>query len=158
MKPGQGQGRWNPVPQQLWLQFVFIEAGQCLGQIFCTNFGQNAGIEPLGCTQGSSKHCRQCYQVSGGPGELKSGAVIDCFVFWHWFLLSLFSVFTFSWFFCTHKTVAVAVALDSKFCIKVLYFRNLTSQESPQSIHRDKNFQIEGSGKYYFSSLANELI
>ena len=69
------------MPQQLWLQFVFIEAAQCLGQIFGTSFGQIAGIEPLACTEGSSRNCRQCYEVSAGPGELKSGAVIDCFVF-----------------------------------------------------------------------------
>ena len=76
MKPGQGQGSWIRMLQQLQLrlQFFFIEAGQCLGQIFGNYFGQFLGIEPLGCIQGCSRHCRQCYEARAGPGELNSGA------------------------------------------------------------------------------------
>ena len=66
------------MPQQLRLrwQFVFIEAGQCLGRIFGTYFGQIAGIEPLGCIQECSRHCSQYYKARVEPGELNSGAAI----------------------------------------------------------------------------------
>ena len=62
--------------QVLWLrlQFVFIEAGKGLGQIFGTNFGQIAGKEQLGCIQGCSRHCRQYYKARAEPGELQSSA------------------------------------------------------------------------------------
>ena len=59
---------------QLRLQFFFIEAGQCLGQIFGTNFGQIAVVEPLAGIQGCSRHYRQCYEARAGPGELNSYA------------------------------------------------------------------------------------
>ena len=59
---------------QLRLQFVFIEAGKGLGQIFGTNFWQIAGKELLECIQGCSRYCRQYYKARAGPGELNSGA------------------------------------------------------------------------------------
>ena len=59
---------------QLQLQFFFLEAGHCLGQIFGTNFGQIPVVEPLAGIQGCSRLCRQCYEARAGPGELKSSA------------------------------------------------------------------------------------
>ena len=59
---------------RLQLQFFFIEVGQCLGQIFGTNFGQVAVVEPLADIQMCSMHCRQCYEARAGPEELKSSA------------------------------------------------------------------------------------
>ena len=59
---------------RLRLRFFFIEEGQCLGQIFGTNFGQIAVIEPLAGIHGCSRHCRQCYEARAGPGKLKSSA------------------------------------------------------------------------------------
>ena len=59
---------------RLQLQFFFIEVGQCLGQIFGTNFGQVAVVEPLADIQRCSMHCRQCYEAKAGPGELNSYA------------------------------------------------------------------------------------
>ena len=59
---------------RLQLQFVFIDAGKGLGQIFGTNFGQIVGKEQLGCIQGCSRHYRQYYKARAEPGELKSRA------------------------------------------------------------------------------------
>ena len=54
------------------LQFFFIEAGQCLGQIFGTFFRLIAVVVPLAGIQGCSRHFRQCYEARAGPGTLKS--------------------------------------------------------------------------------------
>ena len=64
------------MPQQLrlWLQFVFIEVGQCLGHIFGTFFRLIAVVVPLAGIQGCSRHCRQYNKARAGPGELNSGA------------------------------------------------------------------------------------
>ena len=57
----------------------YIETGQCLGQIFGTNSGQIAVVEPLAGIQGCPRHCRQCYEARAGPGELKSSPATVAF-------------------------------------------------------------------------------
>ena len=59
---------------RLQLQFVIIEAGQCLGLIFGTNYWLIAVIEPLSGIQGCSSNFGQYNKPRAGPGELKSSA------------------------------------------------------------------------------------